>query len=67
MDDHQCELPGRFHEMNLLYTCLDVERLPDALEKVRNHQFSEYHSKTEKLVASVDEYIQSLWNMGDSV
>lgn len=60
VDDHQLQLPQRFHEMNLVYACPDADRLPEALEAVRNRRFDAYHSNTEAFVASVDEFIRSL-------
>lgn len=59
VDDHQLELPVRLHSMNLVYTCLDENALPDALSMVGNHVFHKYHSNTDKFVASLDELLQT--------
>lgn len=59
VDDHQLELPARFHEMNLVYTCPDENLLPDILPVVRNHQFDTYQSNTETFLASVDDFLRS--------
>ena len=40
VDDHQLELVERLHEMNLVYACPEVERLPEALRAVRGHSFA---------------------------
>ncbi len=59
VDDHQLELPVRLHAMNLVYTCLDENALPDALSTVGNHVFHKYHSNTDRFIASVDELLQT--------
>ena len=59
VDDHQLELSLRFHEMNLVYTCRDENNLPDALFKVRNHEFDTYRSNTETFIESVDAFLQA--------
>lgn len=59
VDDHQLELPLRFHEMNLVYVCQDENALPHALSIIRNHEFNTYHSNTETFIASVDAFLQA--------
>ena len=59
VDDHQLELPARFHDMNLVYTCPDVDLLPEILPVVRNHRFDTYQSNTETFLASVDDVLRS--------
>ena len=59
VDDHQLELPARFHDMNLVYTCPDVDLLPEILPVIRNHQFDTYQSNTETFLASVDDVLRS--------
>lgn len=60
VDDHQMELAVRFHEMNLVRVCLDVEQLPDMLLGLDGHSFAQFQSNTEALLTSLDGYIRSL-------
>ena len=60
MDDHQLELAARFHEMNLLCACPDVEQLPEALRNLSGRRFDRFHSNTEAFLTSLDNYIRSL-------
>lgn len=59
VDDHQLELPARFHEMNLVYTCPDENHLPEILPEIRNHLFNTYQSNTETFLSSVDDFLRS--------
>lgn len=60
VDDHQLELTHRFHAMNLVYACLDLDQLPEALRTVRARSYDTYPSNTEAFVASLDDFIRSL-------
>ena len=60
VDDHQLELTERLHRMNLVYACLDVNRLASALETIRNHRFDVFSSNTETFIASLDGYLRAL-------
>lgn len=60
VDDHQLELLGQLHKMNLVYACPDIEKLPEALREVEFRQFGEYPSNTQAFIASVDDFIRSL-------
>lgn len=60
VDDHQLELVKRFHEMNLLRACLDVELLPEALSGIKSHKFDIFPSNTEIFLESLESFICSL-------
>lgn len=60
VDDHQLQLAGQFHQMNLVYTCLDADFLPEALRIVRNRHFSVWNSNTEQFLKSIDQDIRSM-------
>lgn len=60
VDDHQLQLLERFHEMNLIYACMNPEHLPEMLEKIRNHQFDRWQSNTGTFIASVSDDLRSL-------
>ncbi len=60
VDDHQLELTRRFHRMNLVHACLDLDQLPEALRTVRAHSYDTYPSNTEAFIASLEDFIRSL-------
>lgn len=60
VDDHQEELAAKFHEMNLLYACMDIERLPEALDEVKTRSFNRLCSNTEVFLASLDSCLHKL-------
>ncbi len=60
VDDHQLELVERLHEMNLVYACPEVERLPEALRAVRGHSFAHFPSNTETFIHALDGDIRAL-------
>ncbi len=60
VDDHQIQLVSRFHEMNLVHACFDVEKLPEAVQIVRDHTYDTFPSNTEVFITSVDECIRTL-------
>ena len=60
VDDHQLELVERLHEMNLVYACPEVERLPEALRAVRGHSFAHFPSNTEAFIRALDGDIRAL-------
>ena len=60
VDDHQMELAARFHGLNLLCACPDVEQLPEALLSVRDRSFAPFRSNTETFLTSLEGYIRSL-------
>ena len=60
VDDHQMELAMRFHEMGLLYACMDVDQLPAALHEVKTRSFNTFRSNTEVFLASLGCYLRGL-------
>ena len=63
VDDHQLQLLKRFHEMNLIFACMDPEELPQMLGEIRNHRFDAWRSNTEAFVAAIDEDIRSMFGI----
>lgn len=57
VDDHQLQLVGQFKELNLIYECRDCDELGEAVKRVKNMQFNEYHSNTKRIVASIDKFL----------
>lgn len=60
VDDHQMELAKQFHDLGLVYVCLDVDQLPQALQEVEGRSFGRFQSQTETFLASLDFYLSGL-------
>ena len=57
VDDHQVQLLEQFGEMRMIVACWDVEELENALQKVKNIIVKPYVSNTEKIIDSIDEFL----------
>lgn len=64
VDDHQLQVMREFHAMHLVYACPDVEKLPQALNRVKTHVYGVYPSNTVRFAASVDQFLGSLRKEG---
>ena len=60
VDDHQLELTRQLHAMNLVYACLEMERLAEALRWVRNHRFNRFCSNTEAFSSALNNFFRTL-------
>ncbi len=58
VNDHQLQLAKKFQEMNLVWVCRDLEKLPGMIRGIRTHEFDTYSSNTEAFLASVDRFIR---------
>ena len=56
VDDHQLQLIEQFKELNLIYACEDMD-LQKALKIVRNTVYKTYESNTQKIIDSLEEFI----------
>lgn len=57
VDDHQLQLVGQFEELELLYNCHDCSELGDAISYVKEHEYKQYQSNTDRFVRDIDDYI----------
>ena len=57
VDDHQIQLVEAFSKMGIIEACLEVNDINDALVQVRSKEFNAFHSNTNVLLKSIDEYI----------
>ena len=57
VDDHQTQLIKQFKDLNLIYACVDGD-LQKALEVVKNTTYNEYKSNTDKIIKSLEEFIE---------
>ena len=58
VDSHQVQLVRQFKKMNLICECLDVEKLDEALEDVKNMEYKTYQSKTSLIIQSIISFIE---------
>ena len=56
VDNHQIELIKQFKELNLIYVCKDMN-LEKALKVVENTNFKDYRSNTDRIIKSLEEFI----------
>ena len=59
VDDHQLQLVGQFKELQLICECDDVEKIGEALEIVKKTTYKKYESNTERIINSIDKFIES--------
>lgn len=60
VDDHQLQIIGQFTDLNLICACSDPEDLAQAIDTVRKTSYEAYVSNTDKMIASISEYIENL-------
>lgn len=58
VDDHQLQLIKQFEEMGIIVACYDVDDLEQAYEKVQQVEFKKYCSNTERIVESLDRFLE---------
>ena len=59
VDDHQLQLVGQFEELQLICECDDAEKIGDALETVKKNTYKEYVSNTQRIISSIDKFIEN--------
>ena len=59
VDDHQLQLVGQFKELQLICECDDAEKIGDALETVKKTTYKEYVSNTQRIISSIDKFIEN--------
>lgn len=57
VDDHQIQLIEQFKELDLIYVCEDMD-FEKALEIVKNTTYKEYKSNTDRMIKSLEEFIE---------
>lgn len=60
VDDHQREIVERFAGMGLIEPCMDVGGLADACRRARGRSYRPYRSNTERFVADLRGYLESV-------
>lgn len=59
VDDHQLQLVNQFRDSNLICECQDCDLLWEAIEKVKNTEFSSYQSNTDRIIKSIEEFVRN--------
>ena len=59
VDDHQLQLVGQFKELQLICECDDSEKIGHALETVKKTTYKEYVSNTQRIISSIDKFIEN--------
>lgn len=60
VDDHQLQIVNQFKDLNLICECDDCDMLETMLEYVRKTEFSCYKSNTNRIIDSIEEFIEDL-------
>jgi len=60
VDDHQLQIVNQFSNMNLIIKCMDVRDLKQSLEVVKHTKLEVYHSNTDVILNSIDDYIKKI-------
>ena len=60
VDDHQLEIATAFTEKNLVLLCNDGDDLAELIGKAMQHNFSPYHSRRDKMISTIKDYLDSV-------
>lgn len=60
VDNHQLQLLEQFDEMGIICACYDVDKLGDCYKIVQEKEYRKYESNTDNIIASIEEYINSI-------
>ncbi|WP_270496574.1 PssE/Cps14G family polysaccharide biosynthesis glycosyltransferase [Eisenbergiella porci] len=60
VDDHQIQLIEQFHDMELIYSCSDVQELKTAIEEIQTKKYNEYHSNTAVIIDSIEKFLADI-------
>lgn len=58
VDDHQLQLIGQFKELDLICECRDCDEIWKALETVKKTEYKSYVSNTDRIIESIEEFIE---------
>lgn len=60
VDDHQIEIADSFTELNYVLQYKEGDCLNNLIDTSRNHTFSKYKSQREKMLVTIQEYLESI-------
>lgn len=59
VDNHQLQIVGQFNALGLICACDNTENIGDALETVKKTKYKKYKSKTQLIIKSIEEFLNS--------
>lgn len=57
VDDHQIEIAENFSKLNYVYMVSDVEKIFKYIDKIKIHKFDKYESGNEKMINTIETFI----------
>ena len=60
VDNHQIQLLKEFENMNIISVCYDISELGKIYLDLANKSFQQYESNTDKIIGSIDNFIQQV-------
>lgn len=60
VDDHQLQLLQQFDDLKIICACYEMEKLGDYYQALEQMEFRPYVSNTQVIIASIEEYLQTL-------
>lgn len=60
VDDHQLEIGESFSKNNLVFLCGENDDLLELIKKSRIHKFNKYVSQREKMITTVNNFLNSI-------
>lgn len=60
VDDHQLQLLHQFDDLELICACYEVDDLEEKYSGIRDMKFKSYVSNTHTIIASIEEYLETL-------
>ncbi len=58
VDDHQIQLINEFAELKFIEPCYEIKDLKKAYKNVKNKTYEKYISNTDKIIESIEEFIE---------
>ena len=58
VDNHQIQLIDEFKELNFIEPCYEIEDLEKALKNVKKKKYNKYISNTDKIIESIEKFIE---------
>lgn len=59
VDDHQIQIVKQFSDNGIIIACMDMD-IENALDKLKNYSFNTYESNTQRMIDSLDEFIEKV-------
>ena len=60
VDDHQVQIVSQFKKMNMILSVNSISEIKDRLDEIKDKEFREYKSNTNKIIESLDNFIKNI-------